>query len=169
MLAICFSVDEEDDDDDETEGEVKASTTGSRAELQQAAPATAVGLPANQQPPVSPVPSAQPPLKASETMLPGASQTKNPAPSPSSQATPPLPLPTAGPASQVHTLHQLYVFNTPAGINPAIFFFFFSPISRASRRTKTDPNTCSPSAGSTRSEATRTGPGLDRLSLFTEN
>ncbi|XP_030606920.1 E3 ubiquitin-protein ligase TRIM63-like [Archocentrus centrarchus] len=91
---------DDDDDDDEDEGEVKASTTGSRADLQQAAPAAAVGLPANQQLPLSPGLSAPPPTKASETTPPGTSQTKNPAPSSSSQAPPPLPLPTAGPASQ---------------------------------------------------------------------
>uniref|UniRef100_A0A3P8RM51 Tripartite motif-containing protein 54 n=1 Tax=Amphiprion percula TaxID=161767 RepID=A0A3P8RM51_AMPPE len=92
--------DDDDDDDDEDEVNVRAPT-GSQAESQQHF--TPAGLSANQQSPLSPVLSAPPPQRPTETPPISVSQTKSPAPLSSSSSThapPPIPLPTASFAPQ---------------------------------------------------------------------
>ncbi|XP_054870738.1 E3 ubiquitin-protein ligase TRIM63-like isoform X1 [Amphiprion ocellaris] len=94
-----IKLDEDDDDDDEDEVNVRAPT-GSQAESQQHF--TPAGLSANQQSHLSPVLSAPPPQRPTETPPISVSQTKSHAPlsSSSTHAPPPIPLPTASFAPQ---------------------------------------------------------------------
>ncbi|XP_044075563.1 E3 ubiquitin-protein ligase TRIM63-like [Siniperca chuatsi] len=109
LMNVDFIKLDEDDEDDEDEAvEVRGTAAGSRVEPQQ----HAVGLSANQQPPLSPGQpagvqlSALPAQRPSEAPPTTASPTKAYAPSLTSQAPPPLPPPAANPTSQVQSDQQ---------------------------------------------------------------